>query len=136
MTDDTYPLDRATNDPPPVSPTGPSLWLGGRRRRGIELIARYASGWPLPGNRAGDVGYFIEMRDKIRQALEEAGRNPDDFTFAAQVDCGTSTSDREEALKTASRFQKAGADHVILGIPATAAPDALLPMAFEVAAAL
>jgi alkanesulfonate monooxygenase SsuD/methylene tetrahydromethanopterin reductase-like flavin-dependent oxidoreductase (luciferase family) len=136
LTDDNYPLDRATNEPPPASPTGPQLWLGGQRRRGIELIARYASGWPLPGNRAGDVGYFGEMRDKIRRTLESAGRNPDDFTFAAQVDCGTSVGDRKSALETARQFQKAGADHVILGIPGSAAPDALLPMAYEVAGAL
>jgi alkanesulfonate monooxygenase SsuD/methylene tetrahydromethanopterin reductase-like flavin-dependent oxidoreductase (luciferase family) len=133
LNDDNYPLDRATNEPPPVSPSGPPLWLGGQRRRGVELIARYASGWPLPGNRAGDVGYFTDMRDKIRKALDSAGRDPDDFTFAAQVDCGGSVSDRKLALKTARRFQKAGADHVILGIPGSAAPNAALPMAHEVA---
>jgi alkanesulfonate monooxygenase SsuD/methylene tetrahydromethanopterin reductase-like flavin-dependent oxidoreductase (luciferase family) len=133
LSDATYPLDRATNEPPPVSPNGPLLWLGGQRRRGIELIVRYGAGWPLPGNRAGDVAYFVEKRDTIRHALESAGRDPDDFTFAAQVDCGTSASDRKSALETARRFQKAGAGHVILGIPGAAAPEALQPMAREVA---
>ncbi len=133
LSDEIYSLDRATNEPPPVSPTGPPLWLGGQRRRGIELIARYASGWPLPGNRAGDVDYFVQMRDRIRKELESAGRDPDAFTFAAQVDCGSSASDRKAALKAARRFQKQGADHVILGIPGSAAPNAALPMAHEVA---
>ena len=73
------------------------------------------------------------MRDKIKKALNSAGRDLDAFTFAAQVDCGSSASDRKLALKTARRFQKAGADHVILGIPGSAAPNAALPMAHEVA---
>src|SRR4051794_15502973 len=62
LDDPIYPLDRATNEPPPASPSGPQLWLGGQKRRGIALMARYAVGWPLPGNRAGDLAYFIEQR--------------------------------------------------------------------------
>jgi alkanesulfonate monooxygenase SsuD/methylene tetrahydromethanopterin reductase-like flavin-dependent oxidoreductase (luciferase family) len=133
LDDPIYTLDRATNEPPPATPTGPPIWLGGQRRRGMQLIARYASGWPLPGNRAGDVGYFREKRDEIRRALEAAGRDPDDFTFAAQVDCGADATARRAALNVAGEMQRAGADHVILGIPGTAAPDALVPMATEVA---
>jgi alkanesulfonate monooxygenase SsuD/methylene tetrahydromethanopterin reductase-like flavin-dependent oxidoreductase (luciferase family) len=133
LDDPIYTLDGATNEPPPATPTGPPIWLGGQRRRGMQLIARYASGWPLPGNRAGDVGYFREKRDDIRRALEAAGRDPDDFTFAAQVDCGADATARRAALDVAGEMQRAGADHVILGIPGTAAPDALVPMATEVA---
>ncbi len=133
LDDPIHPLDRATNEPPPTSPTGPQLWLGGQRRRGIELIARYASGWPLPGNRAGDVTYFTQMRDKISRELESTGRDPAEFTFAAQVDCGADAESRRQALDIAREFQRAGATHVILGVPGAAAPDALLPMAREVA---
>lgn len=133
LDDPIYPLDRATNEPPPITPTGPPIWLGGQRRRGIELIARYASGWPMPGNRAGNVSYFAETRDQIRRALEAAGRDPADFTFAAQVDCGADVGTRRAALDVARQMQRAGADHVILGIPAAAAPDAMMPMTAEVA---
>jgi alkanesulfonate monooxygenase SsuD/methylene tetrahydromethanopterin reductase-like flavin-dependent oxidoreductase (luciferase family) len=126
-------LDRATNEPPPATRGGPPMWLGGQRRRGMELIARYASGWPLPGNRAGDVVYFREKRDDIRRALDAAGRDPDDFTFAAQVDCGADATSRRAALDVGRDLQRAGADHVILGIPGTAAPDSLIPMTSEVA---
>jgi alkanesulfonate monooxygenase SsuD/methylene tetrahydromethanopterin reductase-like flavin-dependent oxidoreductase (luciferase family) len=133
LDDPIYSLDRATNEPPPTTSTGPPIWLGGQRRRGIELIARYASGWPLPGNQAGDVAYFIEKRDKIRRALEAAGRDPQDFTFAAQVDCGADDNARRAALDVARQMQRAGADHVILGIPGAAAPDTLVAMAREVA---
>ena len=133
LADPIFPLDRATNEPQPVTPTGPPLWLGGQRRRGIGLIARYASGWPLPGNRAGDVAYFVGMRDRILEALESAGRDPALFTFAGQVDCGSTAADRRAALETAIRFLRAGAQHVILGIPAAVAPDSLPEMIREVA---
>ena len=133
LEDAIYRLDRATNEPPPTTQTGPPIWLGGQRRRGMELMARYASGWPMPGNRAGDVGYFREKRDQIRHALDAAGRDPDDFTFAAQVDSGSDAASRRAALVVAREMQGAGADHVILGIPGAAAPDALMPMADDVA---
>ncbi len=133
LEDPLYPLRGATNDPPPVRPEGPAIWLGGQRRRGIELAARYAEGWPLPGNRPGDVGYFVEKRDEIRRALEAAGRDPDAFTFAAQVTCGTTHDERRTALDSARQMERAGADHVMLGIPGAAGPDALRAMAHEVA---
>jgi alkanesulfonate monooxygenase SsuD/methylene tetrahydromethanopterin reductase-like flavin-dependent oxidoreductase (luciferase family) len=133
LADPIFPLDRATNEPPPITPTGPPLWLGGQRKRGIELIARYASGWPLPGNRAGDVAYFVTQRDLILRALEAAGRDPGTFTFAGQVDCGSTAADRRAALDTATQLLHVGARHVILGIPAAVAPDRLPEMIRDVA---
>jgi alkanesulfonate monooxygenase SsuD/methylene tetrahydromethanopterin reductase-like flavin-dependent oxidoreductase (luciferase family) len=127
-----YPLRGAVNDPPP-GPGGPQIWLGGQRRRGIALAVRYADGWPMPGNRPGDVAYFAEKRDEIRRALEAAGRDPDAFTFAAQLSCGTTAVERRDALAVATSFVRAGAGHVILGLPATAAPDGLVAVAREVA---
>jgi alkanesulfonate monooxygenase SsuD/methylene tetrahydromethanopterin reductase-like flavin-dependent oxidoreductase (luciferase family) len=94
---------------------------------------QYAEGWPMPGNRPGDVAYFAEKRDEIRRALEAAGRDPDDFTFAAQLDAGTAADTRSQALEVARRFIAAGANHVIIGVPAAAGPDGLAAMAREVA---
>ncbi len=74
LDDPFYPLREATNEPPPVRPEGPAIWLGGQRRRGIGLAVRYAEGWVMPGNRPGDVAYFSQKRDEIRRALEAAGR--------------------------------------------------------------
>ena len=128
-----YPLRDATNDPPPLRPGGPPIWIGGQRRRGIALAVRYADGWPMPGNRPGDVAYFAGKRDEIRRALTAAGRDPDDFAFAAQLSCGTTPAERAEALAVARRFLRAGANHVILGLPATAAPRGLADLAREVA---
>jgi alkanesulfonate monooxygenase SsuD/methylene tetrahydromethanopterin reductase-like flavin-dependent oxidoreductase (luciferase family) len=128
-----YPLSHATNEPPPVRPGGPPIWLGGQRRRGIALAARYGDGWPMPGNRPGDVAYFAEKRDEIRRALDVAGRDPEAFTFAAQLSCGTTAAERREALAVALAFVRAGAGPVILGLPATAAPNGLADVAREVA---
>ena len=132
--DDPYfPLRDATNEPAPVRPGGPAIWLGGQGPRGIRLAARYAEGWPMPGNRPGDVAYFAEKRDEIRRALDLVGRDADDFTFAAQLDCGSSAAERRSALETARRFLDAGANHVILGVPAVAGPDGMAAMARDVA---
>ena len=131
--DSMYPLRGATNEPQPVRPGGPAIWLGGQRPRGIGLAVRYAEGWPMPGNRPGDVAYFSEKRDEIRRALDAAGRDADDFTFAAQLDCGRTAESRRAALGVARRFVAAGANHVILGVPAIAGPDGLAAMAREVA---
>ena len=128
-----YPLRDATNEPPPARPGGPPIWLGGQRRRGIALAVRYADGWPMPGNRPGDVAYFAAKRDEIRRALDAAGRDPEAFTFAAQLTCGTTAAERREALAVATAFVRAGAGHVIVGLPATVAPDGLADVAREVA---
>jgi alkanesulfonate monooxygenase SsuD/methylene tetrahydromethanopterin reductase-like flavin-dependent oxidoreductase (luciferase family) len=128
-----YPLRDATNEPPPLRPGGPPIWLGAQRQRGIAFAARFADGWPMPGNRPGDVAYFAEKRDEIRRALAAADRDPDDFAFAAQLSCGSTVADRAAALDVARNFVRAGANHVILGLPATAAPGGLAAVALEVA---
>jgi alkanesulfonate monooxygenase SsuD/methylene tetrahydromethanopterin reductase-like flavin-dependent oxidoreductase (luciferase family) len=133
LDDPFHPLRGATNEPPPVRQGGPAIWLGGQRTRGIQLAARYASGWPMPGNRPGDVAYFADRRDAIRRALEAAGRDPDDFAFGGQLTAGATTQSRREALDTARRFVAAGANHLLIGVPATAAPDGLTAMARQVA---
>jgi alkanesulfonate monooxygenase SsuD/methylene tetrahydromethanopterin reductase-like flavin-dependent oxidoreductase (luciferase family) len=133
LDDPFYPLRDATNEPGPVRPGGPPIWLGGQRTRGIALAARYAEGWPMPGNRPGDVPYFAHKRDEIARALEAAGRDPGEFTFAAQLSCGVTAASRHEALETARAFVAAGANHVMLGVPASMAPDGLAVVADEVA---
>ncbi len=133
LDDPFYPLREATNEPPPVRPGGPLVWVGATKPRGLRLLAQHASGWPMPGNRPGDVAYFIEARAAVLRALEAAGRDPSGFSFAAQLSCGTTPADRRTALATARRFVAAGATHVILGLPASIAPDGMSALADEVA---
>lgn len=131
--DPTWPLRGATNLPPPASRDGPPIWLGVLGPRGHALAARFAHGWPMPGNRPGDVALFAQQRDLLRTALEGAGRDPDDFDFAAQIATRPSDGDLAEARETGIRFVDAGATHVILGMPATDDSDGVRRLAKEVA---
>lgn len=133
LDDPVCPLRGATNEPPPVRPGGPLVWVGVSRPRGLALLAQYASGWPMPGNRSGDVDLFSQSRSAILRALEAAGRDPSGFSFAAQLSCGLTPADRRAALATARRFVAAGATHLILGLPASIAPDGIAALADEVA---
>jgi alkanesulfonate monooxygenase SsuD/methylene tetrahydromethanopterin reductase-like flavin-dependent oxidoreductase (luciferase family) len=128
-----YPLVEATMDPLPVRPGGPALWLGGQRRRGIALAARFAEGWIMPGNRSGDVDYFVERRDMIRRALEAASRDPATFMFAAQLNTSKDQDQLREAREVALRFLASGADHITIGVPGREGPGAVAAMAREVA---
>jgi alkanesulfonate monooxygenase SsuD/methylene tetrahydromethanopterin reductase-like flavin-dependent oxidoreductase (luciferase family) len=133
-----YPLTDATNEPPPLTPGGPPLWLGGQKRRGIALAAAVADGWALPAVVAlgspTDLDYFSEKRDAIFAALEAAGRDPSTFEISAQVPTGTTTEDRRWALDQALEAVERGATHVILGMPARLGASGVDDVAREIAA--
>lgn len=116
-----YPLTEATNEPPPLTPGGPPLWLGGQKRRGIALAAAVADGWALPTVVAlgspTDLGYFSEKREAILAALDAVGRDPSTFEISAQIPTGTTAADRRWALDQAREAVERGATHVILGMP-------------------
>ena len=133
LDDPFFPLHDATNEPGPIRPGGPAIWLGGQRTRGIALAARYAEGWPMPGNRPGDVPYFTAKRDEILRALEAAGRDPSTFSFAAQLDCGGSRDDLRRTLGVCREFLRAGATHLMLGVPGRLGEAGLRAMADEIA---
>ena len=133
LDDPFYPLRGAVNDPQPRSENGPPIWLGGQKRRGIELAARSGSGWLMPGNRAGEIGYLVDRRDAMLRALERAGRDPSGFTFAGQVRCGASPADRRQALQDARALVSAGAQHVIMGMAPHLGAEVLESIAHEVA---
>jgi alkanesulfonate monooxygenase SsuD/methylene tetrahydromethanopterin reductase-like flavin-dependent oxidoreductase (luciferase family) len=131
-----YPLREATLEPAPMRPRGPALWLGGQGRRGISLAVRYAEGWPMPGNEAGNVALFVTKRDEIRRGLEAGGRDPGDFTFAAQITVSTEAASLRQGRDAALEFRRVGADHVIIGVRGRDGPDGLAAMAREVAVPL
>ena len=128
-----YPLEGALNQPPPLTPGGPPIWLGGQRRRGIALVARAGQGWIMPGDEAGNVDYLREKRDAVLAAFEAIRRDPTGFDFAGQVVAGATRDDRRSAVAAATAMVAAGATHVIVGIPARLGPDGLVTMAREIA---
>lgn len=135
-----YPLTEATNEPPPRTPGGPPLWLGGQKRRGIALAAAVADGWLLPAVVAlgspSDLEYFSEKHDALLAALAEIGRDPATFEIAAQVPTGTTADDRRWALDQARDAVRRGATKVILGMPPRLGPAGVDDVARDVAVPL
>jgi alkanesulfonate monooxygenase SsuD/methylene tetrahydromethanopterin reductase-like flavin-dependent oxidoreductase (luciferase family) len=124
--DDPYsPLSGALNLPPPLTPGGPPIYLGGQKPRGIALAARTAAGWLQPGTHAGNVPYFAEKRAEVLAALDAAGRDPSAFDLVGQVGTGTTGATRREATDACIGLAEAGATHVILGMPAALGPAGL-----------
>lgn len=128
-----YPLSGAINAPPPLTPGGPPIYLGGQKRRGIALAARSAQGWVMPGDRAGDVGYFADRREALVRALEAEDRDPAGFAFAGQIVSGPDAGARREALDAARGMVRAGASEIVVGIAASGGPAALETAAGEIA---
>jgi alkanesulfonate monooxygenase SsuD/methylene tetrahydromethanopterin reductase-like flavin-dependent oxidoreductase (luciferase family) len=131
-----YPLSGAVNAPPPRTPGGPPLYLGGQGPRGIRLAARSAAGWLLPGTHAGNVDYFAGKRDELVAALESAGRDPAAFDIAGQVQTGATAATRREAVIAARGLIATGATHIVFGMPAALGPSGLDDIATECLAPL
>ena len=119
-----FPLRGAVNAPPPLTPGGPPIYLGGQKPRGIALAARAGSGWILPGTHAGNIPYFAEKRDALVAALEAAGRDPAAFDIVGQVATGTLRTPGARRSTLARGLVEAGATHVVLGLPAELARPA------------
>ena len=132
-----FPLTEATNEPPPLTPGGPPLFLGGNKRRGIALAAAVADGWLLPAvvslGAPSDLEYFTGRRDALVAALEAAGRDLETFRFVAQVPTGTTAEDRSWALGQAREAVARGATDVILGMPPALGPSGVDAIARDVA---
>jgi len=120
-----YPLRDAVNAPPPRTPGGPPLYLGGQGPRGIRLAARTAAGWLLPGTHAGNIEYFAGKRDELVAALETEGRDPAAFDIVGQVSTGATSAARREAVTAARGLMAAGATHIVFGMPAALGPSGL-----------
>ncbi len=135
-----YPLAGATNHPPPLTPGGPPIWLGGQKRRGIALAAEVAQGWLMPAVRADnsptDLAYFAGRRDALLAALQAAGRDPGTFEFAAQVATGLTAESRRDAVAAALEAAKLGATLVILSMPSRLGADGVDAVAREIAGPL
>ncbi|HLY14240.1 MAG TPA: LLM class flavin-dependent oxidoreductase [Candidatus Limnocylindrales bacterium] len=116
-----FPLAGATNDPPPLTPGGPQIWLGGQKRRGIALAAEVAQGWLLPAvtpdKSPTDLAYFAGRRDALLAALAAIGRDPATFDFAAQIPTGATPESRRVALDAGFEAGRLGATHIIFGMP-------------------
>jgi alkanesulfonate monooxygenase SsuD/methylene tetrahydromethanopterin reductase-like flavin-dependent oxidoreductase (luciferase family) len=69
------------------------LWFGVYGPRSLRLAGRLANGW-LPSYRFAPPDRWVEGRDRIRRAAEEAGRDPDAIDYAYNI--GVRVDERAE----------------------------------------
>jgi probable F420-dependent oxidoreductase len=60
------------------------IWMGSYGPRALRLLGREADGW-IPSLPYLPPDRYVQRRDIVRKAAEEAGRNPDDITYAYNV---------------------------------------------------
>ena len=125
-----YRLVDALCDPAPLTPGGPPIWLGTQGSRGLRIVAERADGW----NQTGEPSTFLAKRDILLRHCEAVGRDPGEIEISAQS--FLRGDDYATMLATAATFAEAGADHLILIMPAAQGPDGLQRMADEVATPL
>ncbi len=127
-----YRLHGATNEPPPLTPGGPPLWLGVQRTRGFSLTARYADGWNYVAE-PGSIAHFADRRQALLRACEAQDRDPATLTISVQMDVPATADGRRDAIELGRAYQRAGCDHLILRTPPELGPDGLATLAREVA---
>jgi len=100
--------------PKPVQKPHPPIILGGEFPHGAKRAIAYGNGWMPIGGRGLDT---LDVLPRYRQAVAEAGRNPDDVpmsVFAARQDT--------DLLK---RYRDAGIDRVVFLQPTVGRDEAL-----------
>ena len=125
-----YRLKDAVCDPAPLTVGGPPIWLGGQGSRGLRIAAELADGW----NQTGDPSTFVAKRDTLLRHCEAFGRDPAEIEISAQA--FLRGGDHAAMLETAAGLAEAGADHLILIMPAADGPDGLQMLADRVATPL
>jgi alkanesulfonate monooxygenase SsuD/methylene tetrahydromethanopterin reductase-like flavin-dependent oxidoreductase (luciferase family) len=126
-----YELREALTQPPPLSTSGPPIWLGTMGiRRGLRIVAEHADGW----NANGTVAEFLERRDALLRHCEAVDRDPEEIEISAQLIC----IDRSpsEVLAAADQLIASGARHLIFVILASDGPEGLRRLARDVVAPL
>ncbi len=74
-----YRVQTMAMEPKPPRPGGPPIWLGGSSPAALRRAGRLADGW------LANVGCGAEQIAAVKQAAEQAGRDPDALGFQAQL---------------------------------------------------
>jgi len=128
-----YRLDGAVMEPGPVRPGGPPLWLGAQKPRGMRLTARLADGWNYAANLNGSVDGFRERHEALRRMCDEEGRDVAELTISVQLIVPDDAGERRRALAAAQGYAQAGAQEIMLTIPARSGAAGIRRLAIEVA---
>ncbi|MDQ3554023.1 MAG: LLM class flavin-dependent oxidoreductase [Chloroflexota bacterium] len=131
-----YRLDGAVIEPAPVRSGGPPLWLGAQKPRGMRLTARLADGWNYAANLSGSVDAFRERHDALRRICDEVGRDLAELTISVQLIVPDDAGQRQRALAAAKGYAQAGAQVIMLTIPAASGAAGIRRLATDVAVPL
>jgi alkanesulfonate monooxygenase SsuD/methylene tetrahydromethanopterin reductase-like flavin-dependent oxidoreductase (luciferase family) len=85
------------SNPRLVRSTGDEATTGKVISRAAQRIARYGDGW-MTCCRAAHPEEFAQQREEVLKAIDELGRDPDDFVMSYQVTMNIADS-RDEAQK-------------------------------------
>ncbi len=129
-----YRLARATQEPAPVRPGGPAIWLGGQGPRGLRMAALMADGWNYASNLDGTLEGFVERRDAILRECAAIRRDPAEVELSVQVIIPPDGEPRRAATAAAIAYGRAGASHILLTTLARDGAAGIRRLATEVAA--
>ena len=78
-----YRLSDVAMEPKPVQRPAPPIWFGGRSDGALRRAVQHGDGWMGAGSSSTDE--FRSGAQRIRQFLEEAGRDPATFAISKRV---------------------------------------------------
>ena len=78
-----FQLDDIRMEPKPVQRPGPPVWFGGRVEPALRRAVRLGDAWMGPGS--SSIDDFREHAGMVKQALEEADRDPASFTISKRL---------------------------------------------------
>jgi probable F420-dependent oxidoreductase len=76
-------FSRARLEPRPIQRPGPPVWFGAGREPALRRAARLADGWMGAGS--SSAADFARQVPVVREALADAGRDPEHFAIAKRV---------------------------------------------------
>ncbi|HXF57841.1 MAG TPA: LLM class flavin-dependent oxidoreductase [Actinomycetota bacterium] len=103
-------LSGAHNQPPPVQPGGPPVWVGGKGgERGLRLVARHAAGWNTVWRWTPEA--YAERVAVLRRIARAEGRDPSTVRLSLGLYAlvGEDRSDLRRRYRALQRWTPGGA---------------------------
>jgi len=123
-------LTEARCEPKPVQRPYPPIVIGGRgKTRTLRTTARWAQQWNAL---TADPADWLSLREILLGHCAAIGRDPAEITCSINVRLD-SADEIGQAADTVAGYAEAGADLAILGLPLTATPELLEPLADRLA---
>ena len=76
-------FENVAMEPKPAQKPHPPLWFGAREAVALKRAARLGNGWMGAGSSSS--ADFVVQAEQLRRFLEEAKRDPDEFTISKRV---------------------------------------------------